>query len=67
MSISIGWAWSHHKRLYEKQFNEPSPRWLNEYGLYERLRLVKVACRLNWRLPGEVLPDDKPNSKRAKK
>lgn len=67
MSMSTGWALAHHKRLYEKQFNEPSPLWLSEYGLYEHLRLIKVACRLNWHLPNEVLPYGKPKSMQSKK
>jgi hypothetical protein len=66
MSSSIGWAWVHCKKQYEKQFNEPSPKWISEYALYDRLRLVKAACNLKWRLPQDVLPDHKPNSKNVK-
>jgi hypothetical protein len=57
LSANVGWAWWHHSKLYVNQFNEPIPKWVNDIQIYNRLRLIKLVTRLNWRLPGDVLPD----------
>ena len=57
MSANVGWAWWHHSKLYVNQFNEPIPKWVNDIQIYNRLRLIKLVTRLNWRLPEDVLPD----------
>ena len=43
--------------MYVNQFNEPIPKWVNDIQIYNRLRLIKLVTRLNWRLPEDVLPD----------
>lgn len=58
MGASVGWAWWHHSKLYAKQFNEPVPQWLQEIAIVQRLRLIKLACALAWRLPAQVLSDE---------
>jgi hypothetical protein len=45
------------QKLYVNQFNEPIPKWVNDIQIYNRLRLIKLVTRLNWRLPEDVLPD----------
>ncbi len=57
MSAGVGWAWWHQSKLYVNQFNEPIPKWVNDIQIYNRLRLIKLVTRLNWRLPEDVLPD----------
>ena len=63
MAAGLGWAWWHHSKLYAKQFNEPAPQWVHEIEIGKRLRLIKLAMQLAWRLPAEVLPDDVPEDK----
>ncbi|MGV1045490.1 hypothetical protein [Limnohabitans sp.] len=63
MGSGIGLAWWHHSKLYTKQFNEPAPQWVYEIEIGKRLRLIKLAMQLAWRLPAEVLPDDVPEDK----
>ncbi len=68
MGNSIGWAWWHHRQRYARQFNEPVPQWLHELDIGPRVRLIRLATALAWRLPAELLPDDtveqRPASKR---
>ena len=63
MGTSVGWAWWHHSKLYAKRFNEPAPHWLYEIEICKRLRLIKLAIQLSWRLPADVLTDDVPAQK----
>lgn len=57
MSAGIGWALWHHSKLYGSQFKEQVPGWLQEIELPKRLKLIKLACSLRWRLPAQVLHD----------
>ncbi len=55
MSYALGMAWGFHSSKYRKQFNQPTPAWVNQLDTLKRLRLIKVAMALNWKLPDEIL------------
>ncbi len=57
MSAGIGWALRHHSKLYLQQFKEPVPGWMLGIEPPKRLRLIKLATSLGWRLPLELLQD----------
>lgn len=54
----IGFAYAHHCKIYRDKFKEGAPRWLDELKVYNRLQVIKLAIKLNWRLPAELIPDE---------
>lgn len=58
MSHSTGMSWLKHSRDYQLRFAEAVPDWVCVYDLPLRLRLVRSALRLGWRLPKGVLIRD---------
>ncbi len=58
MSAGIGWALWHHSKFYLQQFKEPVPGWMQVIEPPRRLRLIKLATSLGWRLPSALLKDD---------
>ena len=54
----IGFAYAHHCKIYRARFKEGAPRWLDELKVYNRLQLIKLAIKLNWRLPAELIPEE---------
>ena len=55
MTFALGMAWSHHSAKYRERFKQPIPKWLNKLEMVKRLRLIKVALALNWKLPDDIL------------
>ncbi len=53
----IAMAWAHHCKIYRDKFKEGVPKWLDEIKVHNRLQIVKVASKLNWRLPQELISD----------
>ena len=54
----MGLVWVHHCRVYQRKFNERTPQWLDTFRIYDRLQVVKLACKLNWRLPSDVIAEE---------
>lgn len=54
MSHSNGMSWLKYRRDYPLNFDEAVPDWVCVYDLPVRLRLVRSALLLGWRLPRRV-------------
>ena len=54
----IGLAWAHHCKIYRDKFKEGTPKWLDELKVYDRLQVIKLANKLNWRLPTDLIPEE---------
>ena len=53
----IAMAWAHHCKIYRDKFKEGAPKWLDEMRVYDRLQWIKLATKLNWRLPQDLIPE----------
>jgi len=54
----IGFPYAHYCKIYRDKFKEGALRWLDEFKVYNRLQVIKLAIKLNWRLPAELIPDE---------
>ncbi len=42
-----------HIKLYESSLSDELPRWVRDLDRQDAIRLLRTACRLNWRLPSD--------------
>ena len=58
MSHALGMSWLHHSSSYRKRFGSAVPDWVCTLAMSYRVRLVRVALALRWKLPARLLVRD---------